>query len=119
MNDIINKFLLPGDKFLPEMYLKHSGFNYSACEPFTKNKERIQKFKGTRDTKYTFRNKLEKACFQLERRTTFYKALRGKALSISKNPKYGGYQRGLDSMVYNCFDKRLLVEQLLYHKVNN
>ena len=45
MNEIVNKFSLAGDKFMPEMYLKQPGFMYSACEPFTKNKERIQKFK--------------------------------------------------------------------------
>ena len=50
MNKIINKFLLAGDKFMPEMHLKQPGFTYSACEPFTKNKERIQKFKETGDT---------------------------------------------------------------------
>ena len=47
MNDIVNSFLLPGDKFMPEMHLKQLGFIYSALGPFTKNKERIQKFKGT------------------------------------------------------------------------
>ena len=52
MNDIVNKFLLEGDKFMLEMHLKQPGFTYSACEPFTKNKERIQKFKETGDTKY-------------------------------------------------------------------
>ena len=45
MNEIVNKFLLAGDKFMPEMHLKQPGFTYSACGPFTKNKERIQKFK--------------------------------------------------------------------------
>ena len=45
MNEIVNKFSLAGDKFMPEIYLKQPGFMYSACEPFTKNKERIQKFK--------------------------------------------------------------------------
>ena len=45
MNDIINKFLLAGDKFIPEMHLRQPGFTYSACGPFTKNKEIIQKFK--------------------------------------------------------------------------
>ena len=44
MNEIINKFLLVGDKFMPEMYLKQPGFTYSACGPCTKNKERIEKF---------------------------------------------------------------------------
>ena len=60
MNEIVNKFLLAGDKFMPKMHLKQPGFTYSACEPFTKNKERIQKFKGTGDTNY--KNELDKAC---------------------------------------------------------
>ena len=45
MNEIVNKFLLAGDKFMPEMNLRQPGFTYSACGPFTKNKERIQKLK--------------------------------------------------------------------------
>ena len=45
MDEIVNKFLLVGDKFMPGMYLRHPGFTYSACETFSKNKERIQKFK--------------------------------------------------------------------------
>ena len=44
MNDIVNTFLLAGDKFIPEMHLRKPGFIYSACEPFTKNKERIKNF---------------------------------------------------------------------------
>ena len=51
INEIVNKFLLAGDKFMPEMHLKQPGFTYSACGPFTKNKERIQKFKETLFTK--------------------------------------------------------------------
>ena len=49
MKEIVNKFLLAGYKFMPEMYLRQPGFTYSACGPFTKNKERIQKFKETGD----------------------------------------------------------------------
>ena len=64
MNKIVNKFLLAGDKFIPEMHLKQPVFNYIACGPFTKNKERIQKFKEARDTKYVYKNELDKACFQ-------------------------------------------------------
>ena len=45
MNEIVNKFLLAGDKFMPDMHLKQPGFTYSACGPFTRNEERIQKFK--------------------------------------------------------------------------
>ena len=64
MNEIVNKFLLAGDKCMPEMYLKQPGFTYSACIPFTKNKERIKKFKETGDTNYIYKNKLDKTCFQ-------------------------------------------------------
>ena len=45
MDEIVNKFLLAGDKSMHEMHIRHPGFTYSACEPFSKNKERIQKFK--------------------------------------------------------------------------
>ena len=64
MNEIVNKSLLVGDKFMPEIHLKQPGFTYSACGSFTKNKERIQKFKKTGDTSYIYKNKLDKACFQ-------------------------------------------------------
>ena len=56
MNDIINKFLLAGDKFMPEMHIRQLGFIYSVCGPFTKNKKRIQKFKQTRDSRYFYKN---------------------------------------------------------------
>ena len=64
MNEIVNKFLLVGDKFMPEMHLKQSGFTYSACDPFTKNKERIEEFMQTGNTDFIYKNKLDKACFQ-------------------------------------------------------
>ena len=64
MNEIVKNFLLVGDKFMPEIHLKQPGFTYSACGPFTKNKKRIQKFKETRDTRYIYKNELDKACFQ-------------------------------------------------------
>ena len=116
MNEIVIKFLLASEKFMPEMHLKQSGFTYSACGPCTKNKERIQKFKETEDTSYIYKNELEKACFQhdmaygdfkdLERRTVSDKLLGDKAFNIAKNPKYDGYQRRLASMVYKYFDKK-------------
>ena len=56
MNGIINKFLLAGDKFMPEMHLKQPQFTCSACGPFTKNKERIKKFKERVDTNYIYKN---------------------------------------------------------------
>ena len=49
---------------MPEIHLKQPGFTYSACEPFTKNKERIQKFKETEDKNYIYKNELDKTCFQ-------------------------------------------------------
>ena len=64
MNDIINKFLLAEDKFMCEMHLRQPGFTYTTCGPFTKSKERIQKFKQTGDSRYIYRNELDKACFQ-------------------------------------------------------
>ena len=50
MNEIVNNFLLAEDKCTPEMHLKQPTFTYSACGLFTKNKERIQTFKETRDS---------------------------------------------------------------------
>ena len=64
MNEIVNKFLLAGDKFMPEMRLKQPGFTYSACGPFTINKERIEKFMQTNNTNHICKNDLDKACFQ-------------------------------------------------------
>ena len=64
MNEILNKFLLAGDKFMSEMHLKQSGFKYSACETYTKNKEEIQKFKETGHSRYIYQNQIGKACFQ-------------------------------------------------------
>ena len=63
MNEIVNKLLLAGDKCMPAMHLKRPGFTYSACGPFTKNKERIQKFKETGDTSYIYKIEPDKACF--------------------------------------------------------
>ena len=65
MNEIVNKFLLAEDKFMPEMNLRQPGFMYSACGPFTKNKERIQKFKETEDSRHIYQNELDKYCFNM------------------------------------------------------
>ena len=116
MNNIINKFLLAGDKFMPEMHLRQPQFTYSPCGPFTKHKQRIQKFKETGDTSYIYKNELDKACFahdavhsdskDLTKRTIADKVLKNKAFNISKDPNYDWYQRGLASMVYKFFDKK-------------
>ena len=63
MNELVNKFLLVGDKFMPEMHLKQPRFTYSTCGLFTKNKERIGKFKETGYTSYIYKNELDKVCF--------------------------------------------------------
>ena len=65
MNEIVNKFLLVGDKFMPEMHLKQPGFTYSACGPFTKNKEGIEKFMETGNTDFILKNELDKAFFSM------------------------------------------------------
>ena len=64
MNETVNTFLLAGDKFMPEMHLRRPGFTCSACGPFTKKMERIQKFKETGDSQYIYQNELDKGCFQ-------------------------------------------------------
>ena len=116
MNEIANKFLLVGDKVMPEMHLKQSGFIYNAYGLFTKNKERIAKFMQTGNTDFIYRNELDKACFQhdmaygkskdLAKRTQSDKVLRDKAFKIAIDLTYDGYQRGLASMVYKFFDKK-------------
>ena len=117
MNNTTNKLLLAGDKFMPEIHLRQPQFTYSACRPFTKHKQRSQKFKETGDTNYIYKNELDKACFvhdaaysdskDLTKRTVADKILKNKAFDIAKDPKYDGYQRGLASMVYKFFDSKV------------
>ena len=63
MNEILNNILFAREKFISEMHLKQPAFTYSACGPLTENKKRMKKFKETRNTKYIYRNELDKACF--------------------------------------------------------
>ena len=117
MNNVINKFLLAGDTFMPEIHLRQPQFTYSACGPFTKHEQRIQKFKKTGDTNYIYMNELDKDCYthdaaysdnkDLTKRTVADKILKNKAFDIAKDPKYDGYQRGLASMVYKFFDSKV------------
>ena len=96
MNEIVNRFLLAGDKFMSEMHLKQPSFTYSTCGPFTKNKERIEKFMHTGDTNFFYKNELVKACFQhdmaygktkdLTKRTQSDKVLKDKAFKIASDP---------------------------------
>ena len=127
MHEIVNKFLLAGDKFMPKMHLKQPG--YSSCEPFTKNKERIQKFKETGDSQYIYQNELDRACFQhgiangdfkdLTRRTASDKILHDKAFNIAKNLNYDGYVCRLASMVYKFFDKKASVSGIKNENISN
>ena len=101
---------------MPEMHLRQPQFTYSACGPFTKHKQRIQKFKETGDMNYIYKKDLDQACFAhdaaysdskyLTKRTVADKILRNRAFNIGKDPKYDGYQRRLASMVYTFFDKK-------------
>ena len=96
---------------MPEMHLKQPGFTYSACGPFPKNKERIERFLQTGNTDFIYRNEFDKACFQhdmaygktkdLVKRTQSDKVLKDKAFKIASDPKYDGYQRGLASKFFN------------------
>ena len=95
MNETVNKFLLVGDKFMPEMHSKQPGFTYITCGPFTKNKERIEKFMHTGNTNFIYRNELDKGCFQhdmaygkskdLVKRIQSDKVLKDKAFKIASD----------------------------------
>ena len=81
MNEIVNKFLLAGDKFMPKMRLKQPGSTYSACGPFIENKKRIQKSKETGDTSYIYKNELNKACFKHDMAYEDFKDLKRRTAS--------------------------------------
>ena len=117
MNEVVNKILLAGAKFMPNMYLKQPGFVYSACGPFIKNKEKIQKFKETGNSQYIYQNELNKSCFQHDMAYGYFKdlpeipasdkILRYKVFNIdltSKNPKYDRSKRSC--LIYIFFDKK-------------
>ena len=127
-NEIVNKFLLAGDKFMSEMHLKQPGFTYSACELFTKNKETIQKFKETGDTSYIYKNELNKTCFQhnmaygdfkdIAQRTTSDKVLRGKAFNIAKILNMTDIKEVLLLWFISFLIKSLLLMVLLIMRLN-
>ena len=116
MNEIVTKNLLAGDQFMSKIHFRQPRFTYSPCGPFTKNKERIQKFKEAGDSRYVYQDELDKSRFQhnmayrdfkgLTRRTSSDKILHDKALNIGKKTKYVGYPRRLASISYKFFDKK-------------
>ena len=119
MKEIVNKFFWAGCKFMHIMHLRSPRFTYASCGPFTQNKERIQKFEETGNSRYIYKNELDKDCFQhdmtygdfkyLARKAVSDKIFCNKTFNIAKNPKYVECQSGLASMAYNFFDKELLV----------
>ena len=125
MNEIVKTFLLAGDKSMPEMHLKEPGFSYSACGPFTKNKERIKKFKETGDISYIYKDELDKACFQhdmasgdfkdLSRRTASDKVLRVKHLILLKILNMMDIKEALLLWFSNFFIKSRKGVVLIYH----
>ena len=117
MNNVINKYLLRADKLMPETHLRDLKVGtYSACNLFTRHKDRIDRFIQTGDTNYIYKSELDKACFaygaahndfkDMKNRTAADNILRDKAYEIAKDPKYYRGQRGLASMVYKFFDKK-------------
>ena len=84
MNNIINKCLLAGDKFMPEIHLRQPQFVYSACGPFTRHKERIKEFKRTGDTRLLYRNESDKACFKHDIEYTKYKDVENRLILDQK-----------------------------------
>ena len=117
MNEIINKFLLVGDTFMPEMHLRQPRFVYSACGPFTRQKERIKELKRAGNISLLYKNELDKACFKhdaayakykdVENRLIAFDKLKNSAYDITSNPEYDGYERGLASMVYKFFNSKV------------
>ena len=116
-SDIINKFLLIGDKFMLELHLWNPKVKkYSACGPFTRHQQRIDQFMKDGKLSHIAKNKLDAACFQHDSAYTKCKdsvnriqsdtVLKNKAYKIAVNPKVDGYQRSLAAMVYKFFNKR-------------
>ena len=116
MNKIVDRFLLTGDKFMPELHLKQPGFTYSTCGPITKHCERIQKFRETDNLRHLHGNKVDKTCFaynaphsdskDLAKRTISDKILRDRAHETARNYNYYGYQKAFASMIYKFLDKK-------------
>ena len=119
MNEIVNKFLVAGDKVMPEMHLKQPRFTYSVCGPSQKTKNELRNL-CNQEMQILFTKmslikliKLDQTCFQhdmaygnskdIAKRTQSDKALRDKASKIASDPEYDGYQRGLASVVYKFF----------------
>ena len=107
-SDIINKFLLIGDKFMSEMHFWDSKVKkYSACGPFTRHQKRIDIFMKDGRLSHILKNRLHPACFQHDSAYADRKksdiVLKNYALKIATDDRVNEYQRGLTSMVYKFF----------------
>ena len=121
MNKVINKSLLNGDKFIPELDFKQTRCTYSVSGPFIKQWEGIQKFRETCNLKHLYKNELDEACFyhevaysdikSLAKRTISDNILKDRAYEIIRNHKFDGYQRALASMIYKFRDKETRQEK--------
>ena len=128
MNEIVDKFLLAGHEFMPEMHLKQPGFTNSACGLFTKIKKELKNLKKQEILAIFTKMNLDKACFQhdmaygdfkdLAKRIAADKVLRDKAFKIASDKKYDGYQRGLASMAHKFFDKKTKGSRIANNKEN-
>ena len=112
-NRVSNKFLQTGDRFMPEMYSRQPGFTYSVCRPFTKHRDRIQKFREASNLKHLKRNGLDKTCFAYDTAQSDNKdlaisgkILKDRAYEIPRNRNYDGNQREIVSLVYRFFHKK-------------
>ena len=108
MNNVINKFLIAGDKFMPEIYLRQPQFTYSACGPFTKHEQRIQKFKEADDTNYVYKNELDKACFVND--AFFDSKVSGSG--AKRIPQYEQLVNELHKPIIRKFEKRRFIQHL-------
>ena len=115
--DIINRFLLTGDKFMPEMHLWDPKVKkYSPCGPLTRHQQRINDFIKDGKITHIAKNRLDAACFQHDSAYNKYKdsvnrkksdvILRNKALKIATDPQVNGYQRSLAVILYKFFNER-------------
>ena len=120
MNEIINKFLSAGDKFMPGIHLRNPGFTHSVCGPFTKNKKRIQKFKetgGSEKTKRELKLSFNMTCFIENLRICLEEQLLInyyviKHLILPKKTKYDGYQRvhaSIERLLTHTLEQELIL----------
>ena len=113
MNEKVNKFLLPEDKFMPEMHLRQPGFTYCAWALFTENKD-MKKIKDTGDSKYIYQKELDKVYFQYDMAYGDFKDLNRRAFAVMKHLILLKIKNMMDikEVLLQCFINKLLVKVL-------